>query len=411
MSIKIHKHPCFSDTGHKIYARMHLPVAPACNIQCNYCHRDYDCVNESRPGVTSEILTPGQSLDKFLKVKEKVQNLSVIGFAGPGDALANFDKVKKTIELISGADPEVLFCLSTNGLMLPHYAEEIVNSGITHVTITINAIDRVIGGKIYEYINYRGKVYTGEEAAEILIKNQLQGLKYLAERDIICKVNIVAIKDINEGHIEEIAKKVKALGAFKTNIMQLIPAPNTKFENVEMLSNKRLNEIRKKCSGYISQMYHCRQCRADAIGLLHRDRSVEFRGGCSSRVSRKTSREDIYVFAVATSDGKIIDQHFGQVEEFFIYKFANNKIELIDKRKVPRYCTGKEDCEDKKDYIISIADTLKDCAAVLSMRIGSEPKAKLKNAGFKVFEIYDTVQNGIIRSSEAFAEIPAVCEA
>jgi nitrogen fixation protein NifB len=37
---------------------MHVAVAPACNIQCNYCNRKYDCANESRPGVVSELLTP-----------------------------------------------------------------------------------------------------------------------------------------------------------------------------------------------------------------------------------------------------------------------------------------------------------------------------------------------------------------
>jgi len=39
------------------------PSPPKCNIQCNYCIRDFDCVNESRPGVTSKVLSPEESLD------------------------------------------------------------------------------------------------------------------------------------------------------------------------------------------------------------------------------------------------------------------------------------------------------------------------------------------------------------
>lgn len=406
LCLKIHKHPCFSDTKHKDYARMHLPVAPACNIQCNYCHRDYDCVNESRPGVTSGILTPEQALDRFLKVKQKIPNLTVIGFAGPGDALANFDRVKETARLIGNTDPDILFCLSTNGLMLPDYAEDIIKTGITHVTITINAIDRAIGAKIYDHINYRGRVYTGEEAAEILINNQLYGLKSLSDRGIICKVNIVAIKDVNEEHIEDIAKRVKELGAFKTNIMQLIPAKETRFEDVEKLSNRKLNEIRKKCSRHISQMYHCQQCRADAIGLLHQDRSVEFREACSAGISCGADNAGEYLFAVATSDGKVIDQHFGQVEEFFIYKFRNDRAEIIDKRTIGRYCIGKENCEDKKTHMLDIINVLNDCNAILSMRIGSEPKRKLEENNIKVFELYDTVEKGIKKTAESLANIP-----
>ncbi|MGE5894530.1 MAG: nitrogenase cofactor biosynthesis protein NifB, partial [bacterium] len=49
-------HPCFSKEAHFKFGRIHLPVAPACNIQCRYCIRKFDCANESRPGVTSTVL-------------------------------------------------------------------------------------------------------------------------------------------------------------------------------------------------------------------------------------------------------------------------------------------------------------------------------------------------------------------
>lgn len=54
---KVKNHPCYSEEAHHHYARMHVAVAPACNMQCNYCNRKYDCANESRPGVVSEKLT------------------------------------------------------------------------------------------------------------------------------------------------------------------------------------------------------------------------------------------------------------------------------------------------------------------------------------------------------------------
>ncbi|WP_227625365.1 hypothetical protein [Geofilum rubicundum] len=53
-------HPCFDEKARHAHARVHLPVAPNCNIQCNYCNRQFDCVNESRPGVTSTLLKPFQ---------------------------------------------------------------------------------------------------------------------------------------------------------------------------------------------------------------------------------------------------------------------------------------------------------------------------------------------------------------
>ena len=274
-------HPCFSEEKSKKYARMHLPVAPDCNIQCNYCNRKYDCVNESRPGVTSRILTPIEACEAFLNTKNRMENLSVVGFAGPGDALANFENVKKTINLIKEwiassqtprNDSSILFCLSTNGLLLPDYAEDIINIGITHLTVTINAVDKALIPKIYEKFYYKGENLSPEEAAPILIHNQLSGLKKLSLAGLICKVNILCLEGINDNHIEEVVKTVKAYGAFMTNITKLIPAKGSKFENKAPIEDKKLMDLRKKCSVHIKQMYHCKQCRADAIGLLGQDK-------------------------------------------------------------------------------------------------------------------------------------------
>ena len=69
---KVNNHPCYSEEAHHYYARMHVAVAPACNIQCHYCNRKYDCANESRPGVVSELLTPDQAVKKVMVVAANI---------------------------------------------------------------------------------------------------------------------------------------------------------------------------------------------------------------------------------------------------------------------------------------------------------------------------------------------------
>ncbi|MGM0509108.1 MAG: nitrogenase cofactor biosynthesis protein NifB, partial [Fusobacteriota bacterium] len=337
---KTESHPCYSSGAHD-NARMHIPVAPKCNIQCNYCNRKYDCVNETRPGVTSEVLTPGKAMEKFKYVKTKVDNLKVVGIAGPGDALANWEEAKKSIELIQKSDPEVTICLSTNGLMLDKYKEEIVKLGIHHVTVTMNSIDPKIGAQIYEFIRYEGKNYTGVEGAKILQENQFKGIKYLSENGVLCKVNIVMIKGINDEHIPEVVKKAKELGAFMTNIMPLIPAEGTVFENQELVSKKELDEIRNRCSVNLKQMFHCQQCRADAIGKLSKDESIKFRD------FSKKGKEKI-IFAVASSSGEIIDQHFGHATNLYVYSYEKERVSFMEKRIIQKYCEGKQDCTTKE---------------------------------------------------------------
>lgn len=266
------KHPCYNPNAHD-YARIHLPIAPLCNIQCKFCNRKFDCQNESRPGVTSNLLKPAEALNVFEYYYNNVENLSVMGIAGPGDALANVDNTFKTIELIKAKYPEITVCLSTNGLMLPKYAVNLRDLGVSHLTVTINAVDAHIGEQIYAHVDYEGERIKGLKGAQILLNNQLQGLEMIKEMDMMCKVNIVAVKDINLTHIKEIVEKVKSLGVTYTNIMSLIPVKDTAFENHEVLTSTQLADLRNDCGKILPQMRHCRQCRADAVGKLSDNQS------------------------------------------------------------------------------------------------------------------------------------------
>jgi nitrogen fixation protein NifB len=376
---------------------MHLPVAPMCNISCNYCNRKFDCVNESRPGVTSEILSPQEALRKFHKVKAAMPNLSVIGIAGPGDALANWQETREAIARIKAEDNSMIFCLSTNGLLLPDYMEEIVELGVKHVTVTMNCLDAAIGAKIYKHIYYREQRYMGEEAARILLENQLKGITWLAEKGVLVKVNMVMIKGINDHHIPEVVKRVKAAGAFITNIMPLIPASGSVFENYPQTSMKEIQDMRTLCEVDIRQMKHCRQCRADAIGMLDYDRSEEFRmhDKPDKLVVDSCQLPKRYTVAVTSKHGKLVDQHFGHSSEFLIYQYINHKFILSEVRSVDKYCNGIAQCEDDVEEKQAVIEAIADCDAVLTMRIGRVPQKKLINKGVLVLEYCSTVESGL----------------
>ena len=108
-----------------IISRGCMAVAPACNIQCNYCNRKYDCANESRPGVVSEKLTPDEATRKVITVANEVPQLSVLGIAGPGDACYDWKKSQATFANVSKGHPDIKLCISTNGLMLPDRIDEL----------------------------------------------------------------------------------------------------------------------------------------------------------------------------------------------------------------------------------------------------------------------------------------------
>ncbi|MEA5478179.1 nitrogenase cofactor biosynthesis protein NifB [Pseudanabaena galeata UHCC 0370] len=425
MQERIAKHPCYSEDAHHHYARMHVAVAPACNIQCNYCNRKYDCANESRPGVVSELLTPEEAAHKVMVIGGKIPQMTVLGIAGPGDPLANPEKTFRTFELIAAQAPDIKLCLSTNGLMLPEYVDRIKKLNIDHVTITINMVDPEIGTKIYPWVRYNRKRYTGLEASQILHERQMLSLDLLREADILCKVNSVMIPGINDEHLVEVGRVIREKGAFLHNIMPLISAPEhgTHFGLTGQRgpNPKELKKLQDHCAeGNMKIMRHCRQCRADAVGLLGEDRSQEFTKDKFMEMApsydlearqvvhagidllqaelqekkakvtniQKTVETPKILVAVTTKGSGIVNQHFGHAKEFQIYEVDATEVKFVGHRKIDQYCQSGYGEEATLEEIIS---SIADCTAVLTSKIGNCPQESLRKAGIEPVEAYDAI--------------------
>lgn len=434
---EIARHPCYSEEAHRYFARMHVPVAPACNIQCHYCNRKFDCVNESRPGVVSELLTPEEAIRKVTGVAAQLLQLSVVGIAGPGDPLANAGQTFRTFRGVREAVPDVTLCLSTNGLTLMKHIEEIVRLGIAHVTITINAVDPDIGSQIYGWVydEEEGRKYEGREAAGRLISQQLQGLKALSDKGVLVKVNSVLIPGVNDRHLPVVSRTVKELGAFMHNIMPLIIAPGSRYEQEgrKAPTPRQLHAVQAACGEEGSRiMRHCRQCRADAIGLLGEDRSGDFtreKLASAPRLdleARRQMQSDLEAkvrqleerkaartvagnmaqpagcacagtgaaadagsgagyrlrVAVASRGEGRVNLHFGHAKEFMVYETDGETVSFLGVRKVQAYCQGRANCNgDKAATLREIIAGLSDCSALFSAGIGKVQEAKLKGAG------------------------------
>ncbi|KAF5053060.1 FeMo cofactor biosynthesis protein NifB [anaerobic digester metagenome] len=283
--------------------------------------------------MTSEVLSPEDAVYKIRIVKEKIPQLSVIGIAGPGDPLAN-EETFTTLEMVRKEFPELTLCLSTNGLNLPRSVERLKALDVKFVTVTINAVDPEIGAKMYDFVIWDGKVLRGRDAADRLLRNQLEGIKRCTDAGILVKANIVMVPTVNADHIPAIAKKVKELGAYIVNIIPLIPVPGTKFEKMSAPTPEQRKMLQDLCEGDIRQMRHCRFCRADAIGMLDNDRSAEFAHiTCGAREAPEGGPVGIQMegatkhrVAVATSDGRSVDQHFGQTREFWLFDVQEGKL-------------------------------------------------------------------------------------
>jgi nitrogen fixation protein NifB len=268
----IKAHPCFTEEAHTKFSRAHLSVAPACNIQCRYCIRKFDCANESRPGITSKVLTPVEAVERTRVLVERSESLSVVGIAGPGDPLANAPTFE-TMTNIHSEFPDLTLCVSTNGLLLPEKLEQLIASGVRSLTVTINAVTPETAEKVYRWVFYRGRRYEGREAAELLLEKQWHGLEQAVSAGLVVKVNTVFIPGVNEAEIPMIAEQAGKRGAVIMNILPLIP--QAEFAELKRPSHAELTRMREICRSFIKQMTHCKQCRADACGILGEDKDME----------------------------------------------------------------------------------------------------------------------------------------
>ncbi|RRJ82897.1 nitrogenase cofactor biosynthesis protein NifB [Aestuariirhabdus litorea] len=416
---QVQNHPCFSEKAHHHFARMHVAVAPACNIQCHYCNRKYDCSNESRPGVVSEVLTPDQAIRKVKAVAAAIPQMTVLGIAGPGDPLANPERTFETFRRLSEETPDIKLCVSTNGLRLPEFADEIARYNIQHVTITINCLDPEIGARIYPWIFWNHRRIRGVKAAKILIRNQLKGLEMLVERGVLVKVNSVMIPGVNDHHLAEVSRAVKERGAFLHNVMPLIAeAEHGTFYGVtgqRAPSNAELHALQESCSDSMSMMRHCRQCRADAVGMLGEDRGQEFTLDkiASQEIDYPTAmarRQRVQraildslaeatpplaakpppeaLIAVASKGGQVVDEHFGHARHFSIYRVSAGRRAFVERRAVALYCSGASDCPEEEERLEGHLGALADCNGVLCSRIGIGPWQQLERAGIEPSSSY-----------------------
>jgi nitrogen fixation protein NifB len=391
MALDFTKHPCFNPDVKGKFGRVHLPVAPKCNIQCGYCNRKYDCVNESRPGVTSNVLSPGQALYYVNDLVESGKPISVVGIAGPGDPFANPEQTMETLRLIRKRHPDMLLCVSTNGLGVAPYIAELAGLNVSHITITLNAIDPEIGMEIYSWVRDRKKPLRGLEAAELLLQRQKQAIKTIKAHGITLKINTILIPGVNNHHVDDVASYAKSQGADLHNIIPMCPVEGTLFEELEEPSPAMIHEAREIAGKYMPQMTHCQRCRADACGLLAEGTTQETLNLIEKAANAPVNPdEDRPYVAIATREGVLVSQHLGEATKVHLYEESNGHIQPLEVRTLPTKGGGDERWEE-------VGAILNDCRAILVSGIGPKPTRILRDSGMKVIVMEGLIEEALER--------------
>lgn len=145
------------------------------------------------------------------------------------------------MRLVRERFPHMLICVASNGLCLPPYLDHLADIGVSHVTVTVNAVDPEIGRCICSWVRDGRVLYRGIEAAGLLLERQEESIRGLKARGIVVKANTIVIPGINNGHVPAVASRMAELGVDLLNCMPMYPNRGTP-------SKISPNPPRKKCA-------------------------------------------------------------------------------------------------------------------------------------------------------------------
>lgn len=263
-------HPCYSENREDLWARIHLPVAPYCNVKCIFCDRSVgSSCHTSKPGYSASIMSPEEAITRTFSEIEKNPRLKIVAISGPGEPLAN-QETFTTLDAIRKKNEDLNFCLSTNGVLVNKTVFKLKELGFRSISISMSAILPETAAQVYEWALLDGEILRGYAMGESIISKQLAGIKMASDLGIFVKVNTIFMPTINSGDIDLLSKQVADSGAVLQNIVPLVPSsivPDLRPPNLD-----ELRAVRKTASKNIAQFTHCKQCRSDVVGIPGSDR-------------------------------------------------------------------------------------------------------------------------------------------
>jgi nitrogen fixation protein NifB len=143
--------------------------------------------------------------------------------------------------------------------------ERLLLAGVRTVTVTVNAVDPRILSALNGGIILDGRTVTGTDGAEILIAAQERGMRLASQNSMAIKANMVLVPGLNDGHVAEVARRVRDWGADLMNVIPLIPSGG--LAAIPAPSAGDVERAAREAGRFLPVKRNCRRCRADACGV------------------------------------------------------------------------------------------------------------------------------------------------
>ncbi len=100
--------------------------------------------------------------------------------------------------------------------------------------------------------------------------------------------------------------------------------------------------------------------------------------------------------AIASSDGKVINQHFGKARKFIVIEFDGENIKVLDVRENKPACGSLEYGGHADNVLDKSISLISDCDAVLCSRIGGGASEGLLSRGIEPVEAPGFIEENVL---------------
>ena len=197
---------------------LRISLTEACNLRCIYCMPEGDVCFKNDNGLTDDEIK--YLIDIFGDI-----GLKKIRFTG-GEPLLR----KNIVELVSKAKEKEIgkIALTTNGVLLPKYLDELINAGLNEINISLDSLKEDVFKKITRGGN---------------LISVVESIKKAVNKGIKVKINAVIVKGINDNEFLDLCK-LSIHHKLDIRFIELMPiGEGTKYTGV---NGKDLEKILKE---------------------------------------------------------------------------------------------------------------------------------------------------------------------
>lgn len=326
-----------------------LPMAPKALARVRWAA-------EARP---QPAMTPAEAMAWLEQMQQQGQQISAVVCDGPGDPLATPGLLFEALTLIRRHYPELPLEVATLGLNGDEHVRQLTALDVHRVTLLVNAVTEEEAAKVYAWVRPGTRTIPLAEATALLIMEQARTATALSQAGVTVHIQTTVCPGINDGQVEEIARKMASLGA--TGIT-LLPAHAGNDEDTATLAR-----VAPLVARHLPLV-------ATQPAVAPGDTALPLSEGTPLPKPTPT-RPNV---AVVSISGMEVDLHLGHAIKALVYgPREDGLVSLLATRELPEPGSGQARWEEA-------ARILHDCFALLATSAGESPKKILASHGISV---------------------------